>query len=147
MPLTQQQSRAELRVFVCERSGSGDPDRAWDLIARPQEWSRWAPHVRGAWGLGDGEVRLGAQGYARLLGLVPIPATITAVDPGRSWTWLVGPVEMVHRVDRAAEGCTVAVEISAPAPIEAALRIGYRPLVDRLLSRLLSESSRPLGAR
>ena len=113
-------------------------------MSRPQEWSSWAPHVRGAWGLGDGEVRVGARGYARLLGVVPIPATITAVDPGRSWTWQVGPVEMVHRVDQAADGCTVAVEISAPAPIEAALRIGYRPLVELLLSRLLSESRRPL---
>jgi len=131
-------------VFVCERSGSGDPARAWELMSRPQEWSSWAPHVRGAWGLGDGEVRVGARGYARLLGVVPIPAQITAVDPGRSWTWEVGPVEMVHRVDPTAEGCSVAVEISAPAPIEAALRIGYRPLVDRLLSRLLSESRRPL---
>ena len=131
-------------MFVCQRSGQGDPTRAWELISRPQEWSSWAPHVRGAWGLGQGEVRVGARGYARLLGVVPIPATITAVDPGRSWTWQVGPVEMVHRVDRAAEGCTVAVEISAPAPIEAALRIGYRPLVDLLLSRLLSESRKPL---
>ncbi len=131
-------------MFVCQRSGQGDPARAWELISRPQEWSSWAPHVRGAWGLGQGEVRVGARGYARLLGVVPIPATITAVDPGRSWTWQVGPVEMVHRVDRAADGCTVAVEISAPAPIEAALRIGYRPLVDLLLSRLLSESNKPL---
>ncbi len=131
-------------MFVCERSGSGDPARAWELISRPQEWSSWAPHVRGAWGLGEGEVRVGARGYARLLGVVPIPATITAVDPGRSWTWQVGPVEMVHRVDRAADGCTVAVEISGPAPIEAALRVGYRPLVDLLLSRLLSESRKPL---
>ena len=131
-------------MFVCQRSGQGDPARAWELISRPQEWSSWAPHVRGAWGLGEGEVRVGARGYTRLLGVVPIPATITAVDPGRSWTWQVGPVEMVHRVDRAAEGCTVAVEISAPAPIEAALRIGYRPLVDLLLSRLLSESRKPL---
>ena len=131
-------------MFVCERSGRGDPTRAWELISRPQEWSSWAPHVRGAWGLGENEVRVGARGYARLLGVVPIPATITAVDPGRSWTWQVGPVEMVHRVDQAADGCTVAVEISAPAPIEAALRIGYRPLVDLLLSRLLSESLKPL---
>lgn len=51
---------------------------------------------------------------------------------------------MVHRVEPTVEGCTVAVEISAPAPIEAALRIGYRPLVDLLLSRLLSESNKPL---
>ncbi len=131
-------------MFVCERSGRGDLARAWELMSRPKEWSSWAPHVRGAWGLGDGEVRVGARGYARLLGVVPIPATITAVDPGRSWTWQVGPVEMVHRVEPTADGCTVAVEISAPAPIEAALRIGYRPLVDLLLSRLLSESRKPL---
>jgi hypothetical protein len=131
-------------MFVCQRSGRGDPARAWELISRPQEWSSWAPHVRGAWGLSDGEVRVGARGYARLLGVVPIPATITAVDPGRLWTWQVGPVEMIHRVEPTVDGCTVAVEISAPAPIEAALRIGYRPLVELLLGRLLSESSRPL---
>ncbi|MSX03157.1 MAG: SRPBCC family protein, partial [Actinobacteria bacterium] len=85
-------------------------------MSRPQEWSSWAPHVRGAWGLGESEVRVGARGYARLLGVVPIPATITAVDPGRSWTWKVGPVEMVHRVDPTADGCAGAGEISAPAP-------------------------------
>ena len=42
---------------------------AWALMARPGAWSSWAPHVRGAWGLGAPEVRAGARGAARLLGV------------------------------------------------------------------------------
>jgi hypothetical protein len=34
--------------------------------------------VRGAWGLGSPEVREGAFGFARLLGVIPVPARITA---------------------------------------------------------------------
>ena len=49
--------------------------------ARPALWPRWAPHLRGAWGLGDPEVELGARGAVRLLGVVPIPARIVAKEP------------------------------------------------------------------
>ena len=63
---------------------SASPERAWALMARPWLWSRWAPHLRGAWGLGEPEVRPGARGAARLLGVVPVPARIVEVDPSRS---------------------------------------------------------------
>jgi hypothetical protein len=36
------------------------PEAAWALLARPRAWPEWAPHVRGAWGLGAPEVREGA---------------------------------------------------------------------------------------
>src|SRR4051812_49985612 len=65
-------------------------DRVWPLLAEPDRWSSWAPHLRGAWGLGAGEVRPGAYGAVRLLGVVPIPAHITAKEPGRSWDWRGG---------------------------------------------------------
>jgi hypothetical protein len=29
----------------------------WPLMARPGRWREWAPHIRGAWGLGDPEVQ------------------------------------------------------------------------------------------
>ena len=43
-------------------ASSAPPEAAWRLLARPDEWSLWAPHVRGAWGLGAPEVREGAIG-------------------------------------------------------------------------------------
>ena len=49
------------------------PETAWALLACPTRWKEWAPHVRGAWGLGWPQVREGAVGAVRLFGVVPVP--------------------------------------------------------------------------
>jgi hypothetical protein len=126
-----------MRTF--EAPSAAPPEDAWRLLARPADWPRWAPHVRGAWGLGAPEVRKGAVGAARLLGVIPVPARIVGKRDGRSWTWRVGAglVEMVHRVDaRPGGGSTVAVDIIAPAPLDRALAIAYGPVIERSLRRL-----------
>ena len=125
-----------------EARSAAAPRAAWALLARPSRWSEWAPHVRGAWGLGEPEVRVGARGFARLLGAVPVPARITAKDPGRSWTWSVAGVRMVHRVEPRPEGCTVGVELHAAPPVEAALRISYGRVVEALVGRLARVAER-----
>ena len=120
------------------------------LIARPRAWPAWAPHLRGAWGLSgdDGEVEVGRRGAVRLLGAIPVPATITAKAPGRSWTWRVGVVTMDHAAEPGAPraGATVSVTMRAPAPVEAALRVTYGPVVARLV-RHLARVSRSAAAR
>jgi len=108
---------------------------AWALMARPGAWSAWAPHVRGAWGLGSPEVRAGAVGAARLLGVIPVPAKITAKSE-RSWTWRVGPALMTHRVVARGSGSVVAVDLSAPGPLEPALAATYGPVIQTMLDRL-----------
>ncbi len=119
------------------------PAVAWSLLARPARWHEWAPQLRGAWGLGEPEVRAGARGAARLLGVVPVPARIVSVDRGRSWVWQVGPVRFDHRVEPAPEGGSeVAVDLfaarplEAPAPLERAVFAAYAPVVRVLLGRL-----------
>jgi hypothetical protein len=127
-----------------EARSAAAPADAWSLVARPARWHEWAPHLRGAWGLGDGEVAVGARGAARLLGVVPVPAQIVAKEPGRSWTWRVGGVvEMDHRVERRAGGCIVAVTIAAPGPLEAGLGVSYGPVVALLVRRLARVAARP----
>lgn len=128
-------------MFTCEARSGADPADAWELLAAPGRWHEWAPHVRGAWGLGEPVVEEGRSGYARLLGVVPVPATITEVTDGRSWSWKVGPALMAHRVEPAGDGCTVAVDIEAPEPLESALRAVYGPLVTRLLARLAAKAA------
>ena len=111
----------------------------WSLLARPAAWPSWAPHLRGAWGLGTPEVRAGATGAARLLGVFPVPARIVGKRAGRSWTWRVAPglVEMDHRVEpRAGGGSVVAIDLRAPAPLEAALAAAYGPVIQATLDRL-----------
>jgi hypothetical protein len=61
---------------------SGSADQAWALMARPALWSRWAPHLRGAWGLGSPEVRQGARGAARPARRgAPCPPAIVDISP------------------------------------------------------------------
>jgi hypothetical protein len=122
-----------------EEHSAGDTADAWGRISQPARWHEWAPHVRGAWGLGR-RVRQGDRGAVRLLGAVPVPVEITRVDSGRSWTWrVVGVVEMDHRVEpREGGGCTVAIDLRAPAPLEAGLALAYGPVIQATLRRLAS---------
>jgi hypothetical protein len=130
-----------MRTWTADSEGS--PQAAWALISQPPAWASWAPHLRGAWGLGDGEVRAGDAGAARLLGAVPVPVRITAVDAPRSWSWRVGAVvDMDHRVQPRGGGCTVAIDLRAPAPLEAALALAYGPVIALTLHRLARLSER-----
>jgi hypothetical protein len=131
-------------VLSYSAKSSGSAERAWALMARPAMWSQWAPHLRGAWGLGSPEVEPGARGAARLLGVVPVPARIVEVSPPRSWTWRVGPATLKHRVypDQGG-GSVVAVDITAPAPVEAALAVTYGPVVQLLVKNLARVAAQP----
>ena len=119
-----------------ERRTRAPADVVWALVARPGNWSRWAPHVRGADGLGAPEVKLGAHGSARLLGVIPVPARITAKRRGSLWSWQVGPLTIRHRVSTVAGGTLVAIELDAPAALEPVLRLTYGPVVALLLRNL-----------
>jgi hypothetical protein len=124
-------------VLTYSATTSATPEEAWALMARPALWSRWAPHLRGAWGLGSPEVEAGARGAVRLLGVVPVPAHVLHVAPGTSWTWRVGPATLVHRVHPLRSGgASVAVDIRASAPVEAVLAATYGPLVQLLVKNL-----------
>jgi hypothetical protein len=125
-------------VISYEAASAAAPAAAWDLMARPARWHEWAPHIRGAWGLGSPEVQVGRRGLVRVLGAPLVPARITRKRAGTVWAWKVGPVELIHRVEAAdaGGGCVVATDLDAPAPLEATLRVTYGPLVQLLMNRL-----------
>ena len=114
----------------------------WDLLARPALWSQWAPHLRGANGLGSPEVEPGAARDVSLLGMVPVPARVTAKRPGSSWTWRVGPLEIDHRVEPRDSGSVVMIDMRAPAALEPLLRVSYGPLVALLVRNLARVAAR-----
>jgi hypothetical protein len=130
-------SVALVRTWSADSAAS--PAAAWALLSRPRAWPAWAPHLRGAWGLaeGRGEVRAGALGAARLLGVAPVPVRITDKRPGRAWSWRPAPgVEMTHRVEPRDGGCTVAIDLTAPPGVEAAIALAYGPVIALTLRRL-----------
>jgi polyketide cyclase/dehydrase/lipid transport protein len=126
-----------MRTFTADSNAS--PLAAWALLSRPDAWHEWARHVRGAWGLGSPEVRQGAFGFARLLGVIPVPARITAKRE-HAWAWRVGPMTLVHRVQPRAGGCTVAIDLLAPGPLEPVFAATYGPVIQLMLNRLASGS-------
>lgn len=115
-----------------EAAAPQDTTAAWALMARPARWPEWAPHLRGAWGLGEPEVEPGRTGAARLFGVVPVPARITAKTAGSEWTWQVGLVRMRHRV----EPGRVAIDVEAPGALESAVAATYGPVIKWALRRL-----------
>jgi hypothetical protein len=68
-----------------------------------------------------------------------VPVRITRVDAPRSWTWRVGAlVEMDHRITARPGGFTAAIDLRAPAPLEAGLALAYGPVISYTLRRLAS---------
>jgi len=129
-------------MVIHRRHVNATPERVWELVARPDRWTEWAPHVRDPEGLGAPEVRAGNRGSVRLLGLVPVNARITAKRDGRLWTWRVGPVTLRHRVEPAPGGAEASIELIAPALLEPALRVTYGPAIALLLRNLARVAER-----
>jgi Polyketide cyclase / dehydrase and lipid transport len=129
-------------MLTYEARTRASADAVWPLLAEPARWSRWAPHLRGAWGLGEPEVRPGALGAVRLLAVVPVPARVTAKVPGRSWDWRVGLVRFRHRVTPEPDGALVGVDIEAPSALEPLLRVSYGPIVAALVRNLARVADR-----
>jgi hypothetical protein len=124
-----------MRVWTAD--STAPPEVVWDLVVRPDQWSRWSPHVRGAWALGDPEVEPGAHGAARLLGIFPVPARITGKRE-REWTWQVGLVQMTHRVRERPGGSRAEIELHAP--LERLVALTYGPVIQFTLERLCREA-------
>jgi hypothetical protein len=122
------------------RHSAAPPACAWKLVSNPSLWSEWAPHLRGAWGLGSPEVEPGSRGAARILGLLPVPARITGKESGLSWRWQVGPYSMEHRVEARPTGCDVVIEVEASAPWERVFALSYGLAIPVLLGRLADQS-------
>lgn len=115
------------------------PETAWELYAQPARWSAWAPHLRGASGLTGygGEVRAGARGLVWLLGIAPIPARVTWVDRGNSWSWRIGRIEMDHVVEpREGGGCRVALVFRGSGPVERLVALVYGTPAQLLLRNM-----------
>lgn len=113
------------------------PEAVWALLSRPDRWRLWAPHLRGAIGMGRPEVRAGTIGVALVGGVVPLPGAVLEKRSGRAWTWQVGLVRVLHRVrPRREGGSEVEICFSAPWPVEPILALTYGPVVRRLLLRL-----------
>lgn len=109
----------------------------WALIARPEQWSRWSPYVRGAEGLGPTEVEEGAQGHVVLRGGLRLPVEVTEVEPGRSWTWQVGGIIVSHVVESVPGGSRLSMPVRPAGGLWKPAALAYAPLVGLIARRIV----------
>lgn len=103
--------------------------RVWELIATPGRWREWSPHVVGAEGLGAATVKAGAEGHVVLRGGLRLPARISTVEPGRSWTWQVGGIHVLHGVGPRVGGSRIRLEVTGSSRPWSAAALAYLPAV------------------
>jgi hypothetical protein len=123
-------------VLRFEQMSPGRPEAAWPLLAQPARWPAWAPHIRGAVGLGSPEVQRGRRGVVLVAFVVPVPVRVSAKQDGRSWDWQTGPMTIRHGVEPHESGCRLLIEIEAPRPLESVISVTYGPLIRWVLLRL-----------
>ena len=129
-----------LRAVEC----SAPRDHVWALISRPERWREWSPHVQGAQGLGTPEVKEGASGALVLRGGLRIPARVTEVTPGESWSWQVAGMHVRHAVRPDAGGSRIELAVEGAAAPWSLVALAYAPvasLIARNIARVAESTS------
>ena len=76
-----------------------------------------------------------------------MPAEITRVDPGHSWSWMVGGIEVEHTVEAAGKGSRLSMPVHARSAPWAPAAIVYAPVVGLIARRIVrvAERNEPSG--
>ncbi len=122
-------------------TGPVAPGIVWERYAVPGLWRTWAPHIT-AVDYPYPRLRPASTGRVHGPAGTRLAFTVGAVDePGRTWSWTVrlGPtsVALRHRVTPEAAGSRTELDMSGPW----ALIVGYAPLAEWALRRLVTRSS------
>lgn len=104
------------------------PDVVWSVMADPERWHEWTPSVRSIRLLGGGALRVGSRALVRQPKFPPAMWKVTALEPGRSFTWESGApgiwVYASHSVEPVEGGA------------RATLRLHYDGVLGRLMGRM-----------
>lgn len=111
------------------------PDVVWSVMADAERWHEWTPSVTSIRLLDHAPLRVGSRALIRQPKFPPATWQITALDPGRSFTWKSG-----------APGMWVYARHSV-APIDGGSRATLSLHFDGAIGRLIGRMTRTINNR
>src|SRR5687767_1395110 len=104
-----------MRDFSISVDVKASPERVWEVLTDAERWHEWTPSVTSV-ELLDKPIAVGGRAVIRQPELPPGKFKITALDPGRSFTWASGIPGMVfvhakHTVEPAPLGARVTLQL------------------------------------
>lgn len=84
----------------------------------------------------------GARGEVILRGGLRVPAEVTRVEPGHSWSWKVGGMVVDHIVETAGSGSRLAMPVHAESAPWTPAAIAYAPVVNLIARRIVRVAER-----
>lgn len=149
------------RTYRADARGA-DPARLWELLATPDHWPRWAPHISAVDDLGDAQlgrpsrsghgdapVREGQRLRIRGLGPVAVSARVTRVVDGHRWDFVVPlplgvQVAATHEVHTDPRAVVVRMRVGGPlmAWVGGPGLLAYTLLAETALRRLVGLARR-----
>jgi uncharacterized protein YndB with AHSA1/START domain len=74
-------------LFEASVDIASDPAAVWAVYADVERWPAWTDSVTSVERLDEGPIHVGARTRVRQPRLPPAVWTVTAIEPGRSFTW------------------------------------------------------------
>ena len=104
-----------MRDFSISVRIKATPERVWDVLYDAERWHEWTPSVTSV-DLLDKSLAVGNSAIVRQPELPPSKLKVTALDPGRSFTWAGGIPGIVfvhahHLVESAPEGARLTLRL------------------------------------
>jgi uncharacterized protein YndB with AHSA1/START domain len=75
------------RHFSITTDVDAAPECVWQVMSDPERWHEWTPSITRIRLFGGGPIAVGKRALGRQPKLPPAIWTVTAVEPGRSFTW------------------------------------------------------------
>lgn len=97
-----------MRTFSITTDIAAPAERVWRVMSDTDRWHEWTPSITSVKRLDGGLFAVGSRAVIRQPKFPPAVWKITAIEPGRSFTWIsIGPglrVVAHHRVEPTAAG-------------------------------------------